>query len=403
MRFFLITYIICGHFIRFVNPSEFVAKFFAQINVVVGAFFALSGYVTAYTTTENKKREANAKLIDTPSSHWILSRVFGYYPLHLATLLLFSPVFLYPDVHFSGWPTAIGHGIISATMTQAWFPMHAEIWNAPTWFLSSLTFANIVLRYALPIVAKMSKVELRRAALALFVTGVLPKIGYCYDTSGWGLTEGTLSPKQFPGLALYNVQRFNPFFATVEVLLGAVACRLVMLDNAEGEKRAPTTNQMSTILPVLGMTAMILLRSNGMLQLSDMLSRALIFIPLFLKFLMAAHRASVEPTVKNILVKMLSSKALVGLGSISFPMFVLHGPIGQICYKKVVATKLFGSTLNVKFGPQFFYVYLTIVLTSAWIAQKTFVGSKKVQNWSKATVSTIASKLRDDSWLVWLD
>ncbi len=28
---------------------------------------------------------------------------------------------------------------------QAWFPAHAEIWNAPTWFLSALTFAMIVL------------------------------------------------------------------------------------------------------------------------------------------------------------------------------------------------------------------------------------------------------------------
>ena len=28
---------------------------------------------------------------------------------------------------------------------QAWFPAHAEIWNAPTWFLSALTFAMVVL------------------------------------------------------------------------------------------------------------------------------------------------------------------------------------------------------------------------------------------------------------------
>ena len=30
-------------------------------------------------------------------------------------------------------------------VVQAWFPAHAEIWNAPTWFLSALTFAMIVL------------------------------------------------------------------------------------------------------------------------------------------------------------------------------------------------------------------------------------------------------------------
>lgn len=31
------------------------------------------------------------------------------------------------------------------SVVQAWFPAHAEIWNAPTWFLSALTFAMIVL------------------------------------------------------------------------------------------------------------------------------------------------------------------------------------------------------------------------------------------------------------------
>lgn len=36
------------------------------------------------------------------------------------------PMFLFSDVTFSGWPTAIWHGFLSAGMLQAWFPMHAE-------------------------------------------------------------------------------------------------------------------------------------------------------------------------------------------------------------------------------------------------------------------------------------
>jgi peptidoglycan/LPS O-acetylase OafA/YrhL len=271
--------------------------------------------------------------------------------------------------------------------------MHAEIWNAPTWFLSSLTFATVILRFALPILAKMSKAELRRATLCLGATGLLPKIGYCYDTNGWGLMEGIMSPKKFPGLALYNVQRFNPFFATIEVLMGAVACRLVMLDNAEGEERKPIANQLSTVVPLAGMVAMLLLRSADVLQLSDMLCRGLFFIPLFLKFLMSAHRASVEPKIKDNVVKILSNKLLVSLGGISFPIFVLHGPIGQICYKRVVANKLFGNTLNKKFGPQFFYAYLAIVFASSWFTQKLFLGNKAVSNWSRTTADKLSAKL----------
>lgn len=46
MRFFLILNIVLGHFIMFAQPSPTVLKFFSQHNVLVGAFFALSGYVT---------------------------------------------------------------------------------------------------------------------------------------------------------------------------------------------------------------------------------------------------------------------------------------------------------------------------------------------------------------------
>ncbi|CAJ1403673.1 unnamed protein product [Effrenium voratum] len=236
IRFFLIAYIVCGHFITFAGPNEFAFKAISQINVVVGAFFALSGYVAAYTTTENAERAASAKLLNTPSPKWILQKVFGYFPLHLLVLLLFSPAFLFADVNFNGWPTAIWHGFLSAGMLQAWFPMHAEIWNAPTWFLSALTFATAALPFSLPVLAKQSKAQLRRTGLMLFVIGLLPKLGYCYDFQAWGMLEGAMNPKALPNLAMFNMQRFSPFYALIEVLLGAVACRLVMLDGADGEE-----------------------------------------------------------------------------------------------------------------------------------------------------------------------
>lgn len=132
MRFLFITCIVCGHFIRFASPSDFWFKFFSQHNVIVGAFFALSGYVTAYTSTEVGEPKASPKLTDTPSQQWILSRVFGYFPLHLATLLLFSPLFVYVDMYYSGLTTTLRDAILSVTMTQSWFPSLAEIWNAPT-------------------------------------------------------------------------------------------------------------------------------------------------------------------------------------------------------------------------------------------------------------------------------
>ena len=102
-------------FVSFAEPSPLALRFILQHNVVVGAFFAISGYVTAYTSTELRKYEASPKL--SPSPQWILSRIFGYYPLHLLVLLLFSPMFLYADVSYNGWLIAFWHGILSLTMT----------------------------------------------------------------------------------------------------------------------------------------------------------------------------------------------------------------------------------------------------------------------------------------------
>eukprot|EP00933_Yihiella_yeosuensis_P041329 TRINITY_DN3571_c0_g1_i1.p1 TRINITY_DN3571_c0_g1~~TRINITY_DN3571_c0_g1_i1.p1 ORF type:complete len:533 (-),score=99.17 TRINITY_DN3571_c0_g1_i1:372-1970(-) len=391
IRFFLIAYIVCGHFVSFANPSPFALKAVTQINVVVGAFFALSGYVAAYTSTEVGERAASAKLIGTPAAKWVLQRIFGFYPLHLFILVLFSPMFAYSDFFFGGWPTAIWHGFLSLTMAQAWFPMHAEIWNAPTWFLSALTFATCLLPFSLKVLAKQNKRHLRRSALFLFLVGLLPRLGYCYDHNAWSLMEGAMNPKAMANLAIFNTQRFNPFYAAIEVLQGAVACRLVMMDGAEGETRPKKSDGLGTVIPLAAMIAVILLRAVGHIDLSDLMVRSCIFIPLFLTFLMATHRASIQPTISDPIVQLLQTKRAIRLGNLAFPIFVIHGPIGQLCYKKVIATKLFGAPLNVLYGPNFFWGYLTIVMALAWVLQKTFLTNKSVTNFSKSAVETLSS------------
>jgi hypothetical protein len=132
------------------------------------------------------------------------------------------------------------NGFLEVTMSQAWFPMHAEVWNAPTWFLSALSYSTVVLRFALPIIAKQTKHQLRHTATFLFLAGLLPKLGYCDDHEAWGLLEGDMAPSLMPNAAVFNTQRFNPFYASIEVLLGAVACRLVMLETPRTRRRLPS-------------------------------------------------------------------------------------------------------------------------------------------------------------------
>lgn len=65
-------------------------------------------------------------------------------------------------------------------------------------------------------------------------------------------------------------------------------------------------------------------------------------------------------------------------GSIAFPIFVLHGPIGQLFYKKIVATKVWGQVMPLSFFP----AYCGIVLLSAAVVQKLFlVGAGERCGW----------------------
>ncbi|KAL7575138.1 hypothetical protein ACA910_000503 [Epithemia clementina (nom. ined.)] len=390
MRFFLIGCIVLGHFIKFADPNDFVFKLFSQHNVIVGAFFALSGYVTAYTSTEIGQRAASPKLTQTPSQQWTLSRVFGWYPLHLLVLVIFSPMFVYADQHYNGWIQTIWHGFLSVTLTQAWFPMHSEVWNAPTWYLSGLAFATALMPFALPKLAQMDKKALRKTAVWLTIANVLPKLGYMYDFNTLGMPEGWTSPKAHPNLALFNIIRFNPALISAEVLLGAVACRLVMLDNSEKDEKPIRTNAFSTLGPLVAIVASMLFRATDALPLTDMLVRPLFFLPLFLRFLMACHRNTVKgsDTVVDPTLSILSNPILVWLGNLSFPIYIVHGPLGQVFYKKLVAQKLFGKVLM---GPGYFGLYLASVLGLAWILQLTFSQNKAVAEWSKNTVNKLSS------------
>ena len=52
-------------------------------------------------------------------------------------------------------------------------------------------------------------------------------MGFAYDTGLWTALDGMLTARTHPNIMFGNMTRFSPFYATLEVLLGAVACRMV--------------------------------------------------------------------------------------------------------------------------------------------------------------------------------
>ncbi|CAE7237011.1 unnamed protein product, partial [Symbiodinium sp. CCMP2456] len=106
---------------------------------------------------------------------------------------------------------------------------------------------------------------------------------------------------------------------------------------------------------------------------NDAIIRGVLFVPLFTKFLTQMHRDALTANPAPI-TKFFGSKPMATLGSIAFPMFILHGPIGQIFYKKVLAKKLWGGPMSTRFFP----IYLAICLGMSHLTNEYFVKNKKV-------------------------
>lgn len=99
--------------------SLLAALILLQVNVWVGPFFVLSGYVAGYTATELGKYAASSRV--KPEGAYTVARVAGYYPLFILVQILFGAMFAYADNFYNGPVATVAHAIISATLTQVCF------------------------------------------------------------------------------------------------------------------------------------------------------------------------------------------------------------------------------------------------------------------------------------------
>ena len=391
VRFFLAFYLVFGHFFSFAGPPDLAMRFFSQINVTVGAFFAFSGYAAVYTNSNAGTLGTTEKFRTDGIKKWTLNKIFDYYPLYLLVLLLASPMFLMIDLHYGSYITFLTNLVINLTLAQAWFPDHAQGWNAPTWFLSSMTFGTLVSAIAMEPICKMDKRDLKKAGIVLWLCTLIPRLAYAWEQDCWQIVEGITHFKAHPALGMFNWQRFHPLVTGwPEMLLGMVACRWVMMDDTPPKKRKPLHNGLvsGTILPVFGLLGVLLARATDVVpSISDLLVRSVVFVPLFLRFVMASHRQVVagNPDVVN---KFLAQKWLSHtLAGLTFPIYIVHGPLGQLFYKKCVATRLFGHVLQ---GPVAFVGYLALTMSAAYAARKFFFKNTAVRDWSKRQVAYLS-------------
>lgn len=267
------------------------------------------------------------------------NRLAKVYPAYFFVLLLFSPMFVYVDLYYGHGTNTFWHAVTVLTLTQAWFPSLAELWNSPTWFLSALILAYALFPYVLGPIARLNRKGLYILLASTIATSLLIKLIYS-NISGWTMMEGM----QQPDPAWYfNFVRFNPVFNFLEFVMGMTTARLMMTSHSTARSYFP-----GVVLALL-LTVMVL---RIHYTVNDMIVRSAIFIPLFLVFLIHLHKSDGR------LVKILSHPILLYLGDISFSIYIVHGAIGQLFYKKVVSGLLFSQPVNI-------FIYYGTVMVSA--------------------------------------
>jgi peptidoglycan/LPS O-acetylase OafA/YrhL len=123
---------------------EWLDRFCERGYCATSLFFLLSGFTLRWLYVDH-----TGQLTVAPRVFW-RARMTRLFPLHIALLILIAPLVAFfasglAAKTFCGAPVstatylAIGF-VLSATLTQAWFPEYALSWNFPTWALSTVAF-----------------------------------------------------------------------------------------------------------------------------------------------------------------------------------------------------------------------------------------------------------------------
>jgi peptidoglycan/LPS O-acetylase OafA/YrhL len=145
-------------------------------------FFLLSGFTLRWLYVQ-----PGGRLAVEPRRFW-QARFTRLFPLHLALLILIAPLMI---VFASGLKSTTFFGaevskplylaigfLLSATLTQAWFPEYALSWNFPTWALSNVAFFYAVFPWTVRALQRWSPAVKRRSLWMLPLVSLLPPAIY---------------------------------------------------------------------------------------------------------------------------------------------------------------------------------------------------------------------------------
>ena len=345
LRFFLIFYIINAHFVQIATSDLYLLRLFKQHNMLVGAFFVLSGFVMTYSYFQ---RENFTPFAWIPYFFYLLKRVLRIYPVYLCVILLFLPMYIYLDLYYGDSCDLLWHFVICLSLFQAWFPSYGLLWNSPTWFLSVILFCSAMFPFLVRILFRLKRREVFIWILSFVFFNALFRSSYAIYI-GWDVLEEVSRSTRVSWL--FNLVRFNPLLNLLEFSFGMGIARIYIL-YAHIISKWSFVNHVAYLVSIL---IIVLIISKSFIPVNDMLIRSCLFIPLF--GLLVILLSSSTTKLKSVL----EHPYLVYLGHLSFSLYVFHGAWGQLLYKKIMIKNIWGQ------APSLFFYYLGLIIPSVLI------------------------------------
>ena len=344
LRFFAALYVVLFH----TAPVSFrahalVDRFAAGGYIGVSFFFVLSGFVLGWNYLE---RFSSGTI--RPVEFW-RARVARVYPVYVLGLLVSAPYFVYgllreqrPRLVVAGEAARQALSVLS--LTQAWMPRYALVWNAPSWSLSVEAFFYALFPLLAIAILMLPRRRLGLAMAAAWLATLMAPAVYLLVRP-----DGAVYP-QYNVSDLYwlDAMRYLPIAHLSEFVMGLLGARWLLDRRMRGQSAGQDVTWPVIGLAVLA-TALVMFAADPLYPFLHDGLLAPLFIGIIL--LLADGRGR--------LVRLLSHPMLVLFGEASYALYLLHVPVGD--WLSIVG-KHVGLTLNPGASAGAFALYVPLVV-----------------------------------------
>lgn len=324
------------------GPHSPLDLLISQGHIAVDFFFLLSGFILAYTYSDN-----GGTLRGGARVFWV-ARVARIYPVYLLGLLLGLGPYLADGHRLSG---VISSGLAHIFMLQAWLPQTQD-WNQPSWSLSVEAFFYALFPVLLPLIARGRRRGLWQILICSWLAFALVLLAL------WAVgTIGGLTGLWWWG----DIVRYIPIFSLSEFIAGTA---LGLLFVHYGRDAIPMFHRLTkrgtgnaTVVLTLILTAVLIGIPALGFNTGDVDGMAIFAMPLLaaLIYLLAFQTGSIAHALSN--------PKVVWLGKISYGVYILHWPIWYLL--SGFAT----TTLHLKIDSfALLIVYLVLVVGAAGLS-----------------------------------